>query len=317
MRIDRMLGIVVILLNRDRISAKSLAERFEVSVRTIYRDIEAINMAGIPIVAYAGNNGGFGIMENYRLDRQVLTLQDMASILTALKGVSSTLDDNDMDTVTEKILSLVPNDKMDQLKQRFDELCIDIIPWGFKQKSKEYLKEIQRAITERCLIRFEYRNTKGESGSRIVEPMTLVFKGYAWYIFGFCKTKNDFRIFKIGRMNNLAILEEKFKRKEESYHEINKRASVPRDTIDVVLRYSKEMIGQVEEYFDDGNIHYNDDGSLTVKFTVPEDNWLHSIILGAGEKVEVIEPEQLRNAIMKKTEKILGIYKHDTLLSHV
>ncbi len=311
MRIDRMLGIVVILLNRDRISAKSLAERFEVSVRTIYRDIEAINMAGIPIIAYAGNNGGFGIMENYRLDRQVLTLLDMTKILTALKGVSSTLDDNDMDTVTEKILSLVPDDKMNQIKKGFEELCIDIIPWGFKQKSKEYLKEIQRAITGKSLIQFDYRNSKGESGKRIVEPMTLVFKGYSWYLFGFCRTKNDFRIFKIGRMNNLETLSENFSRKEVSYQEISNRNSFPGVAQEVVLRYSNEMIGQVEEYFDDSNIEYNEDGSLTVKFIAPEDNWLHSIILGAGEFVEVIKPDNLRCSIKEKTEKILGIYKND------
>ena len=304
-----MLGIVVILLNRDRISAKSLSERFEVSVRTIYRDIEAINMAGIPIVAYAGNHGGFGIMENYRLDRQVLTLQDMTSILTALKGVSSTLEDSDIENVTEKILSLVPDDKMEQMKQRFDELCIDIIPWGFKQKSKEYLKEIQLAITEKRIILFDYCNTKGEHCSREVEPMTLVFKGYAWYLFAFCKTRNDYRIFKIVRMNNLISLNETFKRRNLSYQDFMKRSSGQTNTIDVVLRYSKEIRAQVMEYFDESNITFEKDGNMTVKITLPDDNWLHSIILGSGEFVEVLEPPYLRDKIQEKATKILLTYK--------
>jgi predicted DNA-binding transcriptional regulator YafY len=311
MRIDRMLGIVVILLNRDRISAKYLSERFEVSVRTIYRDIESINLAGIPIVAYAGNNGGFGIMENYRLDRQVLTLQDMTSILTALKGVSSTLEDNDLDNVTEKILSLVPNDKLDLLKQRFDEFCIDIMPWGYKPKTKEYLKDIQRAISEKILIQFDYRNTKNEKGCRIIEPMTLVFKGYAWYLFGFCRSKNDFRIFKIIRMNNLSLTGDSFKRKEKSYQDFAKQPSEQLKLIDVVLHYKKEYRGQVEEYYDEANILYNDDESITVKFSVPNDSWLQSMILASGEYVEVIEPAYLRNIIKEKAERILLTYKDE------
>lgn len=316
MRIDRMLGIVVILLNRDRISAKSLAERFEVSVRTIYRDIEAINMAGIPIVAYAGNNGGFGIIENYRLDKQVLTLKEMTSIITALKGVSNTLKDDDLETVTEKILSLVPDDKMAQLKQSVEELCIDIMPWGYKEKSKEYLKGIQLAISERRLIEFDYCNTRNEKCSRIVEPMTLVYKGYAWYLFGFCQTRNDYRIFKLLRMNNLKLTDESFERKEKTYHEFMKFTLDKNKMINIVLRYSAELKSLVEEYFDESHIEYQSDGGIIVKIALPEDNWLHSIILGSGENVEVLEPAYLRNIIKQKAEKILQLYKHDTVLSH-
>jgi predicted DNA-binding transcriptional regulator YafY len=316
MRIDRMLGIVVILLNRDRISAKSLSERFEVSVRTIYRDIEAINMAGIPIVAYAGNNGGFGIIENYRLDRQVLTLKEMTSIITALKGVSSTLKDDDLETVTEKILSLVPDDKMAQLKQSVEELCIDIMPWGYKEKSKEYLRKIQLAVSEKRIIQFDYCNTKNEKCFRTVEPMTLVYKGYAWYLFGFCRNRNDYRIFKLLRMNNLLLTEEFFQRKEKSYQEFMKVTLDQSKLVNIVLRYSAELRSQVEEYFDEAQIEYQTDGSMIVRISSPEDNWLHSIILGSGEHVEVLEPGYLRNMIKEKAEKILHLYKHDTMVSH-
>ncbi len=309
MRIDRMLGIVVLLLNRDRVSAKFIADRFEISVRTVYRDIEAINMAGIPIVAYAGNNGGFGIMENYRLDRQVLTLQDMTSILTALKGVSPTLDDSDIDNVTEKILSLVPDDKMEQLKQKFEEFCIDIVPWGQKQKPKEYLKELQLAIAQKRLVSFDYRNTKGEYAKRIVEPMTLVYKGFAWYLFAFCKIKNDYRIFKLIRMNNLNAEDAFFKRKDQSYHDYMKLSNDKAELINIVLRYSPVLRTHVEEYFDETNIEYLADESMIVRIALPDDNWLHSIILGSGEHVEVLAPEYLRSIIKEKAEKICRKYK--------
>ncbi|MCK9212292.1 MAG: YafY family transcriptional regulator [Ignavibacteriaceae bacterium] len=315
MRIDRMLGIVVVLLNRDRISAKSLADRFEVSVRTIYRDIESINLAGIPVVAYAGNNGGFGIMENYRLDRQVLTLQDMTSILTALKGVSPTFENNDLENVTEKILSLVPDNKMDILKQKFEELCIDILPWGLKQKPKEYLKEIQPAISQKKLISFDYMNMKGEFANRTVEPMTLVYKGYAWYLFAFCRTKNDYRIFKLIRMKNYIVQEEEFERKNQSYHEYMKKSIDESKLVNLVLRYAPKLKTQVEEYFEDDNIEYNSDGSMIVRIALPDDNWLHSTILSSGEHVEVLEPASLRKIIKEKAEKILRVYKHDIQLS--
>ncbi len=315
MRIDRMLGIIVLLLNRDRVNARHLAERFEVSVRTIYRDIEAINMAGIPIVAHVGNNGGFGIMDNYRIDRQVLTLSDMTSIVTALKGVSPTIDDNGYDNVTEKILSLIPTDKIDEMKERFDELCIDIMPWGYKEKTKELLKEIQQAISNRKVIRFDYRNNKREAINRMVEPMTLVYKGYAWYLFGYCKIRNNFRIFKLVRMNNLVTTSESFKRRKESYQDYLKYNQDEIKKVDLVLWYSKDIMPTVEEYFEECCIEYNQDGSAIVRVSLPEDEWLYNIILGNGDNVKVLEPKHIARAIKEKAEKILSLYKHDIMVS--
>ena len=111
MRLDRLLAITVLLLNRDRISARELARRFEVTVRTIYRDVEALCLAGIPVVSFQGNNGGFGLVENYRWDRQLLNMNDMVSMLTALKGVNETLGDDELDNAIEKVTSLVPAER--------------------------------------------------------------------------------------------------------------------------------------------------------------------------------------------------------------
>lgn len=266
-------------------------------------------------MAYAGNHGGFGIMENYRIDRQVLTLQDMTSILTALKGVSPTFENNDLENVTEKILSLVPDNKMDQLKQRFEELCIDILPWGLKQKPKEYLREIQSAVSQKKLISFDYMNMKGEFANRTVEPMTLVYKGYAWYLFAFCTEKKDFRIFKLIRMKNFVVKEEEFTRRNQSFHDYMKKSIDESKFINLVLRYSPKLKAQVEEYFDDAKIEYNSDGSMIVRIALPDDNWLHSTILSSGEYVEVLEPASLRKIIKEKAEKILRLYKHDIQLS--
>lgn len=315
MRIDRMLGIVVLLLNRDKISARNLAERFEVSVRTIYRDIEAINMAGIPIVSSSGNNGGFGIMENYRLDRQVLSIDDMTSIITALKGVSDSLGDSDLDNIAEKILSLVPTDKIDRLKKHFEEVAIDISPWGFKQKSREYFKILQPAISEKNTVKFVYRNTRGEIINRIVEPMTLIFKSYAWYLFGFCKIRNDYRLFRLSRMDSLEVTPEKFKRKEISYKVYFAAQENPANTINLVLKFSSEVRIRVEEYFEESVVKFTSDGSMIVSVSYPEDEWVYSTILSFGEHVEVLQPEHIRKLIRTKAEKICSVYKHDIMLS--
>jgi predicted DNA-binding transcriptional regulator YafY len=130
MRIDRMLAITVMLLNRDRINARELAEKFEVSVRTVYRDIDAINMAGIPVISFPGNEGGFGIMEHFRLDRQLLTLNDMLTILTALKGIDTGLIHKEVESAIEKITNLVPKEKADQAEQFFNQMVIDVVPYG-------------------------------------------------------------------------------------------------------------------------------------------------------------------------------------------
>ncbi|NLD37627.1 MAG: HTH domain-containing protein [Desulfatiglans sp.] len=134
MRIDRMLAITVMLLNRDRIIARELAEKFEVSVRTVYRDIDAINMAGIPVISYSGNEGGFGIMEHFRLDRQLLTLNDMLTILTALKGIDTGLIHKEVESAIEKITNLVPKEKADQAEQFFNQMVIDVVPYGSGKK---------------------------------------------------------------------------------------------------------------------------------------------------------------------------------------
>jgi predicted DNA-binding transcriptional regulator YafY len=315
MRIDRMLGIIVLLLNRDKISAKKLSERFEVSVRTIYRDIEAINMAGIPIVSHAGSNGGFGIMENYRLDRQILSIDDMTSIITALKGVGNSLGDNDLDNIAEKILSLVPKEKVGNVNKHFEEVVIDIAAWGFREKSKEYLKILQNAISENHMVKFLYRNMRGEILQRTVEPMTVIFKGYAWYLFAFCKERNDYRLFRLSRMDNLEVVNQKFQRKDISYKEYFSNPENLINTVDLVLKFSPEVKIRVEEYFEESVVKYTSDGGMIVSVSFPEDEWVYSTILSFGEHVEIISPPYIRGIVRAKAEKICSIYKADTLLS--
>ncbi|RUM36698.1 MAG: YafY family transcriptional regulator, partial [Desulfobulbus sp.] len=148
MKLDRLLSIVIMLLNRQRVQAKDLADHFEVSTRTIYRDIEAINRAGIPVVTHQGNKGGLGIIDSYKLDRQVLTLQDMVTMLSVLKGVNSTFKDRQINNAIEKIHALVPEHKQEFVKNHVDQIVIDVMPWGSSLKHKEKMMTLQQAIAK-------------------------------------------------------------------------------------------------------------------------------------------------------------------------
>jgi predicted DNA-binding transcriptional regulator YafY len=315
MRIDRMLTIVVMLLNRDRITARELADKFEVSVRTVYRDIEAINMAGIPVISFSGNDGGFGIMENYRIDRQLLTLSDMFTILSALKGVNTGLKAIELDSAIEKISSLVPKEKSDEMKLRFEQFVIDINPWGYSDKHKNFLKKIQSSITSNSLLKIKYSSTKGESLGRTIEPMTLILNGYTWYLFAFCKNRNDYRVFKLTRIKSLNIMQQNFIRRESSYKDYIKQDNESNSNVHLVLRFSPGIRTRVEEYFNEDQIDVQENGDMIVKVSYPENEWVYSTLLSYGEFVEVLEPPHIRKIIYEKAKIIMGHYKPDIMVS--
>lgn len=200
MKLDRLLSIVIILLNRDRVSAADLAKRFEVSVRTIYRDIDAINLSGIPVVSFQGKGGGVGIDEDYRLDRQVLTIPDLVSIFSALRSVSTVFETVELSSALEKVRTLVPKACRFEADALQDQIVIDILPWDFRAREKQLLKEIRQALCDRRVIEIEYRTFEQKSSTRAVEPMTLVFKGHAWYLYAFCRARKDYRLFRLSRI---------------------------------------------------------------------------------------------------------------------
>jgi predicted DNA-binding transcriptional regulator YafY len=318
MRIDRMLAITIILLNKDRVSAKELADKFEVSIRTVYRDIDAISMAGIPITSYSGKQGGFAIIDSFKLDRQLLTMKDLLAILSALKGINATLENKELDSAIEKITCLIPDDQTNMLEDHMQHISIDILPWGYKKSQQKYLKCIHNSITENKIIEFQYENAKGEIRERKVEPMTLIFKGYAWYLFSYCLYRNDYRLFRLSRMKNVNLPDETFIRKEKTYKEFFKESYQSAKLIDVVLKFSNNVKQKVFEYFGEEKAAMQEDGNIIVKFTYPEDDdYIYSMILGFEEHVELLEPDYMREKLKEKAEKILSNYKHDIMVSQL
>ena len=311
MRLDRLLEIVIILLNRRTITARELADRFEVSIRTIYRDIEAINTAGIPVISFQGQGGGFSIMEGYTVDRRVLSLDDMRSILTALKGLQSSLQNEEINKAIEKISSLIPDDRAEEFSRKMEMLVVEMTPWGLPGKRKDNVRILHRAITESRLLEFQYRNQKGEFSERRVEPMTLLLKGQTWYLFGYCLKREAYRIFRLSRIRNPELLLRGFTRRDASYKDYANLDAPPESvkTVDIRLRFDPEVRTQVEDYFDEEDIAYLENGRMEVTVSFPEGDWIAAIILRYGPFVEVIEPPAVRDLIRDQAKKILEKYQ--------
>jgi predicted DNA-binding transcriptional regulator YafY len=308
MKIDRLLSITLLLINRPIITAKELSERFDVSIRTIYRDIESIAAAGIPVTACNGKGGGYCLMENYRVDRQLLSLDDMLSILTALKGINTSLNNSDIDNTIEKIESLVPDDKVPLVRQHFENIIIDLSPWYNETGNKLLLEQLNRAIAQNHLISFNYRNLKGEESLRKVEPMTLILKTWCWYCFGFCTDKNDYRLFRLSRINQFSMLDQTFKRREMRFVDTELLKEDSRTAVSLQLRFSPDALSIIEEHFGSHPRTIDNEGYFVITVEYPEDEWVYSSILGYGDKCEVLSPAHVRSIIGARLNKAAKLY---------
>lgn len=311
MKLDRLLAITMLLINRKRVSARELAARFEVSARTILRDIETLNQAGIPIVSYQGTNGGFGIMENYKLDRQLLSSEDLHSIITALRGLHTTLDDRRVADTLEKIRTLVPEMKPEGRTELPSNTVVDFSPWGSSSLQKKKLGMIRTAIHENRLISFHYINSRGECLKRVVEPMVMVLKGYSWYFHAYCRSREDFRFFKLTRVKDLQVENERFIRRSMPFDASNTDFSWEEDTlmVRILLRFSPQARLRVEDSFDEDMIRLQKDGSLLVEAHYPQNDWAWGNILSFGPDVEVLEPGFVREKIGEKARQMWQLYQ--------
>lgn len=305
-----MLAMTVMLLNRERVSAREMAERFGVSVRTIYRDLEAMDVAGIPVIAYQGGGGGYSLAESYTLDRQLLSFDGMLSILTALRGINSTLGDQRLEEAIEKFNALVPERRRIDAERHLRQFVVDLSPWGMTPSQEKRLKTIQQALSENRVLSFEYQAASKPRERRSVEPTTLVFKGYTWYLYAYCRLRKDFRLFRLTRMGDPTIEVESYLPREGSYRNIERQEPSCRLTR-FLLRFAPIVRSLVEEQFDSSELTIEPDGSLHARFTMPEDQWVYGMILSYGPAVEVIAPRHVRKKIADLAQKITALYNRE------
>jgi len=311
MKIDRLLSIVVYLLNRDKVSARVLSERFSVSIRTIQRDMDAINLAGIPVVSEQGPAGGYGIMDSFKLDRRLVTDDDLFFIMTALGGIDSSLDDARIAGTLEKIRGLVPASSDAAFRARRDKLFVDFSMLGGGPTRRETFRTVQAAVEAERLLSFEYTSNRLERIERVVEPMTIVFKWRDWYLFGYCRLREGYRLFRVSRIRNASMPGGRFSRRGLSFEDFE-RDNDPAGggpLIEMTLRFSAEMAPIVEEFYSEADSERLSDGRLVVKARLPDEGSSYGYVLSFGPHVEVIGPANVRARIKEAAKGIYDSYE--------
>ena len=300
MKIDRLIGILSILLQEEKTTAPELAEKFEVSRRTINRDIEDLCKAGIPIRTAQGTGGGISIMDGYCIDRTILTSKDMQMILAGLRGLDSVSGKRYYGQLMEKIQT-----GSSEFISGRDSMLIDLSSW-YKGSLAPKIEVIQNAIENRHIIQFMYYAPSGESNRR-VEPYYLVFQWSSWYVWGWCLERKDYRLFKLNRMDCVVETDRGFLRRDVPMPDLSNEKIFP-GGIKVKALFTPNMKWRLVEEFGPNCFTETDDGRLLFSADYTDMENLVTWLMTFGAKAEVLEPEEVRDIIRRNAEEILKIY---------
>jgi predicted DNA-binding transcriptional regulator YafY len=312
MQINRLLEIVYVLLDQKTVTAKKLSEQFDVSQRTIYRDIDILSLAGIPIYTEKGKGGGISLLPEFVLNKSILSEQEQHEILSALQAVSS-VKSSETGQVFKKLSGLFNKSTTDWLQVDFS---------GWTRSNSEHFNNIKTAILERWIIEFDYYNSYeplrvssreklikmppcdgwrlSEKNRRRIEPVQLWFKAKAWYVVGFCLKRQDTRVFKLTRMRNLKITNTTFSARNLPSMFDDNSDEQQNPNVTLKLKIAPEMTHRILDEFDDNMIKLQPDGSFIVTVTWPESYWIYGFILSFGKYIEVLEPRHIRKNIEKE-----------------
>lgn len=292
MQESRLFKIVYYLLAKGQATAPELAETFEVSVRTIYRDIDALSGAGIPIYAETGRNGGIRLMDDFVLDRAVLSEEEKWDILTAVQSLHMTQYITDDQTLRKlSAMFQLPSENW---------LEVDFSRWGNKSFDNEKFALLKAAVIHSKNVKIQYASSYGRINVRTVQPYKLAYKAKAWYLKAFCMEKQDWRIFKLNRILDLEVLEESF-----AHRDFPGLTEPPEEeTEQIVLRFPEEMAYRLYDEFDKTQVRQEADGHFIVTANMPQDAWLTGFLLSFGTQVEILSPVHLRGAVAEQAKLI-------------
>lgn len=297
MRESRLFKILYYLLDKGQTPASELAETFEVSVRTIYRDIDALSGAGIPVYAEAGRNGGVRLMQDFVLNKAVLSAEEKQEILTALQSLNSAKNSGNSQTL-QKLSAIF------RLRSE-NWLEVDFSRWGNQGTDNEKFELLKSAIIQQKCVKITYANSCGTIRERIVQPLKLSYKSMSWYLKAYCTEKQDYRIFKLTRIIDLEVLTDSFQRSE-----FPKSAEIPEMPCNtIVLRFPQNMAYRVFDEFDKTHIRKTENGDFIVSVQMPEDEWLIGYLLSFGTQADIIEPAYLKAIVAEQAKKIYEKYK--------
>jgi predicted DNA-binding transcriptional regulator YafY len=300
MKIDRLLGIVTTLLQKDKVTAPYLAEKFEVSRRTILRDLDDICRAGIPVVTTQGSGGGISIADGYKLDKSVLTTGELQSIIAGLRGMESI----DKQAGIERLIRKLSPDS-DAVVSLRESVIIDLAS-NYKNSLSEKISLIKRAISSQRLIEFDYHYAKGQTRRRI-EPYFIAFKWSSWYVFGYCTDRQDFRLFKLNRLWALSATDDGFAVREIPDDRLSLDGGLT-DENEVTVLFDTSARYRLIEDFGLRAFQETPDGKLTLTVGYTNKDYILSWILGFGDKAQVSSPPELAGELRQIAEQIVKNY---------
>jgi predicted DNA-binding transcriptional regulator YafY len=310
LKIDRLISIIMLLLERKKISAPELAKMFEVKLRTIYRDIETISMAGIPIIAYRGADGGYSIMEEYKIEKKLFTLSDITALLIGLGSIHSTMTSEEILNTMAKVKGLVPAEQMKDIELKSKQIAIDNTPWFGNKNLRLNVAKIKAAIGENKLISFKYFDRLGNKSQRKIEPYRLVLKDSNWYIQGYCTTRKDFRIFAISNISALELLDEIFLPREFDYESLDVWFRTERKSITIKLLVDESLRDLMIEFCGEEKVAACGNNKFIAYFPFVEDDYWYNMLLQFGDKCECLEPENIRLEVIRRIKNLLSIYEY-------
>ncbi len=301
---SRLFKILYYLLDKGTVTAPELAKKFEVSVRTIYRDIDMLSGAGIPVYTTTGHGGGIHLFDNFVLKKSLLSEQEMQDILIGVQSLSA-VQYPDTDGVMSKLKATFQIAESDWIE-------IDFSRWGsIVEKEKQYFEMLKRSILGRQEIQFLYYNSLGEVSQRRCQPLKMVYKDKAWYLYAYCLKRNDYRLFRISRIKELLVTDQYFKSHSEMKESVFPLMEEMGKPITIELSFPKEVSYRVYDTFEDDVIKWNGQ-EIRVNVTLPETEWLYSFIMSFGNQISILYPISLKEKIIERYKIALKHFEEDT-----
>ena len=297
MKDNRLFRILYYILEKGKVTASELADKFEVSVRTIYRDIDSISSAGIPIYALQGKGGGIEIAEDFVLRKSLLSENEKQQIISALQGLDNIAIQHENELLT-KLYALFKMKNTSWIE-------VDFNNWQNNKMYEKTFNDIKSAILSKNIVSFTYFSSNEKETSRRVKPVRLLFKGQDWYLYALCLLRNDFRYFKLSRIKNLETHTEKF---DDNFEDVVLKKEMPyENTVHIKVKFDRKAAFRVYDELN-GEITEDDEGNLYAEIEIPNDYNLFNYIFSFGDGAEVLEPKEIRMQIKEMINKMAGKY---------
>ena len=297
MKDNRLFRILYYILEKEKVTANELADKFEVSVRTIYRDIDSISSVGVPIFTTQGKGGGIKIDNEYILNKSLFDTNEKEQIIAALQGLEKTNEAYKSELIT-KLSALFKIKNSNWIE-------IDFTSWGSNNTYQDLFNALKIAIINKNIIFFSYISSKAEKINRRVKPIRLLFKEQDWYLYAFCLLRNDFRYFKLSRIRDLEVLAINYEDNFEN--EVLKKELKYENIVNIKLKFDKSVAFRVYDEFNEAIVE-DEKANLYVEIKIPNNYKLYNYIFSFGANVEILEPEEIRTQFKNMINKIAKKY---------